>query len=282
MKLPGSKLSRRRFFGGVSVLAAGTFGYARFIEAERLQTSQATVPLSGGARQPLRLLHLSDLHASAVVSLDYISQAIERALALKPDLLCITGDFITTRHHEAERYARLLRRLSEAAPTFAVLGNHDGGEWISSHGGHPTIEWISTLLRRAGVGLLHNRSEQLRVRDWELNLVGVGDPWAGHFDPAAAFRAPSSSAPTILLSHNPDTKSALAKHPWELMLSGHTHGGQIKLPLLGTPFAPVQDHRFVAGLHRWNDRWLHVTRGVGSVFGVRINCPPEINLLTLT
>ena len=99
----------------------------------------------------------------------------------------------------------------------------------------------------------------------------------------AAFRAADSKVPAVLLSHNPDTKEGVASRHWELMLSGHTHGGQLRVPWLGaTPFAPVRDKRFVAGLHRWNDRWIHITKGIGNVYGMRINCPPEISFLTLT
>ena len=86
-------MSRRRFLGGVSIVAVGTFGYARFFEAERLQVSHHTVPLGGGARRPLKLLHLSDLHASGVVGLDYIESAMDRALAWRPEVICLTGDF---------------------------------------------------------------------------------------------------------------------------------------------------------------------------------------------
>src|SRR5829696_503474 len=101
MKTPAIKISRRRFLGGVSLAAAGTFGYAHFIEAERLQVSYATVPLSNGIREPLKLLHLSDLHASPVVSLDYIGRAVTRAVSWKPDVICVTGDFITQRFTRA-------------------------------------------------------------------------------------------------------------------------------------------------------------------------------------
>src|SRR6185503_13727334 len=143
MKTPALKISRRRFLGGVSLAAAGTFGYAHFIEAERLQTSHATVPLSNGTREPLKLLHLSDLHASRVVALDYIESAISRALAWKPDVICVTGDFITQRFTQTKDYTNLLRRISDAAPCFATLGNHDGGQWAGEHGGHSGITWIT-------------------------------------------------------------------------------------------------------------------------------------------
>ena len=285
MKTPRLKISRRRFFGGVSVAAIGTLGYARFIEAERLQTGRFTIPLTmptGYAHAPLKLLHLSDLHASPVVSLEYINEAISLALAWKPDLICVTGDFITSQIENGEAYGKILQRLPAAAPTYASLGNHDGGRWAGARHGHPDQQWITGLLQRSGLTLLQNTATPVCVRDWTLNLVGVGDLWSGSFNPAAAFHSPLAPQPTVLLSHNPDSKDVLLTHPWDLMLSGHTHGGQLRLPLIGTPFAPVQDKRFVEGLHRWNNRWLHITKGVGNVLGLRINCPPEISFLTLT
>ena len=280
MKKPG--ISRRRFLGGVSFAAAGTAGYAHWCEAEWLEQNHVAVPISGAARPPLRLLHISDLHASAVVSLGYIGQAIEVALKFQPDLICVTGDFITHFFDDAVGYARILRRLSDAAPCFAVLGNHDGGPWARGYGGYADVQWVSALLRESRVTLLRNGAQNLKVRDWQLNIVGLGDGWAGDLDPATAFRAVSPEQPTVVLSHNPDTKAELAPYRWNLMLSGHTHGGQLRVPLIGTPFAPVKDKRFVAGLHRWNDRWLHVTKGIGNIYGVRINCRPEVSFLTLT
>jgi len=283
MKTPGLKMSRRRFLGGVSFAAAGTLGYAKFIEAERLQASHLTVPVSKGTRAPLKLLHLSDLHASHVVSLQYIESAIFRALQWKPDLICLTGDFVTARFERAQEYVRVLRRLSSAAPCHAVLGNHDGGVWAGGYGGYADCGWISEVLRESQIDILHNTSTTVQAREWKINLVGVGDCWAEQLDSEAAFRGVDQSRPTVLLSHNPDTKDELIRHDWQLMLSGHTHGGQLRVPWLGaTPFAPVKDKRFVEGLHHWEDRWLHITKGIGTVYGLRINCPPEVSLLTLT
>jgi len=177
-----------------------------------------------------------------------------------------------------------LRRLSAAAPCFATLGNHDGGRWAREEGGgYHDVEWVTKLLRASGITLLHNTATSLRLSGREIQFVGVGDVWAESIESETAFRSASTALPTILLSHNPDSKDDVARHHWELMLSGHTHGGQLRVPWIGaTPFAPVRDKRFVAGLHRWNDRWIHTTKGVGSVYGVRINCPPEVSFLTLT
>lgn len=283
MKTPALKISRRRFLGGVSLAAAGTFGYARFIEARRLQTSYVTVPFSNGTTEPVKLLHLSDLHASGVVSLDYIESAISRALTWEPDVICLTGDFVTQRFTQAKEFTKLLRRLSDTAPCFATLGNHDGGQWSGEHGGYADISWITDVLTESRIRLLHNSTTRIRVRGRPLQFVGIGDTWAANLDVESAFRAVDSQIPTVLLSHNPDLKDAVASRDWKLMLSGHTHGGQLRVPWLGaTPFAPVRDKRFVAGLHPWNERWIHVTKGVGNVYGMRINCPPEVSFLTLT
>ena len=278
-------MSRRRFLGGVSLAAAGaagTFGYAYFLEAERLQKTFFTVPLSGGVRPALKLLHISDLHASPVVSLDYIRKAVATGLEWKPDLICVTGDFVTSKIQGRDDYLRVLDRLPAVAPTFACLGNHDGGRWSGDNGGYEGLDWIASLLEKSGIKLLHNESIRTRIAGRDLNLVGLGDIWARNLDVPRAFAA-RPEGETILLSHNPDTKEQARDFHWDLMLSGHTHGGQLRVPWLGaTPFAPVQDKRFVAGLHAWNNRWIHVTKGIGTVFGVRINCPPEVSFLTLT
>ena len=88
--------------------------------------------------------------------------------------------------------------------------------------------------------------------------------------------------PTLLLAHNPDTKDVAWPFAWDAMLSGHTHGGQVVLPWIGPPFVPVEDRRFIAGLHSWRDRWIYTTRGVGNILGVRVNCRPEVTLLEVT
>jgi uncharacterized protein len=282
MKTPGFQMSRRRFLGGVSFAAAGTLAYAHLFEAEWLQKSFVTVPLSGGARPPVKLLHLSDMHASPVVGINYIRRAIEVGLQWKPDLICVTGDFITRRFADASGYAEVLRLLSRRAPTFASLGNHDGGRWAGEDGGHENANWVAELLANSGIALLRNSSTTACVAGRDLNLVGLGDLWAADLDAQRGFKE-RREGETILLSHNPDTKEHVGLFNWHLMLSGHTHGGQLRVPWFGaTPFAPVRDKRFVSGLHRWDGRWIHITKGIGSVFGLRINCPPEVSFLTLT
>jgi uncharacterized protein len=281
-------LTRRRFLIGLA--SAGTAAataaiYTRFGEPHWLEISHFKVPLSAGngSVPAVRIVHLSDFHASPVVSLDFIEEAVTLALAQHPDVIALTGDFFTNRVRDIVRFATILRRLASVAPTFACLGNHDGGPWTQAAGGNSTIDEALTLLRDAGIPCLHNDARAITVRDRSFQFIGVGDLWSAMCDPATAFaRAPARGAATrILLNHNPDAKQLLRPFDWDIVLCGHTHGGQLRLPIIGTPFAPVRDRRFVQGLHRWENRWLYVTRGIGNLHGLRFNCRPEISVLEI-
>jgi uncharacterized protein len=211
----------------------------------------------------VRILQLSDFHASAGVPFSLIENSIGMGLEAKPDVIVLTGDFVTDAApiDEAE-YVRILRRLSNAAPVFATLGNHDGGAWGAKVGGLKDSSMVRGLLRAANIPLLHNRCEVVRVRDQSIRFAGVPDLWSERVSGELAFAGVPADDPAILLAHNPDTKDVLGDRPWDLMLSGHTHGGQVVLPIVGERFVPVRDKRFIAGLKRWNGRQVYVTRGV--------------------
>ena len=143
------------------------------------------------------------------------------------------------------------------------------------------------MLKAANVNLLENSSKRLSLPGQTLVLSGVGDYWSEACRPKGLLRplstqVRSSGETTILLCHNPDAKELLKNYQWDLMLSGHTHGGQMKIPFLGyAPFAPVMDRSMTEGLHDWEGRKIHITRGVGNLYGIRFNCRPEISLLEL-
>ncbi|MEK0447974.1 MAG: hypothetical protein RL088_242 [Verrucomicrobiota bacterium] len=280
MRLP--RITRRRFLSSTFAAGAGSAIWMRFFEPWWVRESHISVPLGLGE---LKLLHLSDLHAEPM-PLGFLREQIDRALAWNPDFICVTGDFITTKYERWDEYAAMLAKLSAAAPTFASLGNHDGGRWARFHG-YSDTSLVRSMLERANIALLHNAQERLEIRGRALRLVGLGDDWANEVEPVRAFgRGPSTvrdgPEPVIVLSHNPDTKEELAPFAWDLMLCGHTHGGQLSLPVLGEPFLPVRDKRFVRGLYRWESRWIHITAGLGSLHKARFNCRPEISYLTLT
>jgi predicted MPP superfamily phosphohydrolase len=273
-------MTRRKF---VYSFLGGTASYSCFLEPSWLRVARHEVTLTRiRPTEPIRILHLSDLHRSFFVPLSMIESAVNLGLAQKPDLICVTGDFITHREDVSSgAYARVLSRLPLIAPTFAVLGNHDGGLWAEMEGGYPDHRVVENLLAQSGIELLHNRAIQLQPRGSPLTLVGVGDLWSGELHATRAFADADSRKPVLLLAHNPDSKDALENHQWDLMLSGHTHGGQVILPFQGPAYAPVWDKRYVAGLKPWGSRQIHVTRGVGNLGGVRFGCRPEVSLLVV-
>jgi len=279
------RLSRRRFLACLGAGGLGLAGYTGLVEPFRLRVGRHECRTRAPAPdRPLKLLHLSDLHASWAVSLGFIEEAVELGLQLKPDLICITGDFITRQYAAFDSYARVLARLSAAAPAFACLGNHDGGRWARIHGGYESTLPVRQLLQQSRIELLHNRCATLRLNGREVKLTGVADAWSENLNLAAAFPPAETGgeATRSLLSDNPATKEFLKFHPWDLLLCGHTHGGQVVLPGLGAPWTPVRDKRFIAGMYSWDNRWLHITPGIGNVHGFRFNCPPEVSLITVT
>ena len=284
---PERLLTRRNFLlgaGGVVGAAAAGITYMRLAEPEWLELTRTQVSLPGRVRSPLRIAHLSDFHASPQVSYSFIAHAVETAIQTKPDLVLLTGDYFTDRLDQPDAFARILRRLSQAAPTFGCLGNHDGGPWTELSGGYRSTLQAEELLRGAGITCLENAAARMTLKDTPIEIIGVGDWWSNRCEPRVAFSRASASGQSLrlVLNHNPDAKEGLRDHAWDVMFCGHTHGGQCRLPLLGTPFAPVVDRRFVAGLHRWENRWIYITRGVGNLHGVRFNCRPEVSIVELS
>ena len=277
-------MTRRKLFRRF-LASAAIPSYAFAVEPKWLDQTFTTIRLRGcTAARPIRILQLSDLHASSVVPFSLIERAVDMGLETKPHIICVTGDFITNQKPvDGVEYRRILKKLSTHAPTYATLGNHDGGSWTIRIGGHADSTLVRQLLADSGVRLLHNQAETLRVNGQELRLAGVGDLWNEEIDADAALRPAGNAAkiPTILLAHNPDTKELVGGHAWDLMLCGHTHGGQVLLPGIGTRFVAVRDKEFISGLKQWNGRYIYISRGVGNLAGVRLNCRPEVTALEI-
>ena len=275
--------TRRRMMKSLAVLAAAVFVEMRFIEPNWIGVGRHKVPILPRGSAPIRILQMSDFHVSNQIPLDFIDHAVDIGLIERPDLVCLTGDFITTEWNEWDAYSRILERLSQAAPTFASTGNHDGGDWLVEHGGYSRPTKVIAMLEKANIQVLMNHRMDVVLPDKApFELVGLGDIWANDFQPMGLLEPAQDSLPRVLMSHNPDTKDRIEHSHWDLMLSGHTHGGQLTLPWGSTPFAPIRDKRFVRGLHRWRNHWLHITKGVGSMWNMRLNCFPEISIVELT
>lgn len=261
----------RRTLLKVGLAGIPAAAYAHWVEPEWLAVREYHLKWRG---PKLTFAHVSDLHASAVVRNGFIEEALETTVAQRPEFICMTGDWIThNTGYDAAWYARTLAAVTKRVPVFGTLGNHDGGAWSGSHGSDDNVRAVMRFTEDGGVTMLENRSVV-----WNgVRVVGLGDVWAERFDPDAGFRE-HQGLPTLLLSHNPDTKAHLEDRPFDLMLSGHTHGGQVVVPGIGLSPAPVRDRRFVYGLRPWQGRLIHISAGVGNALGVRFNCRPEITI----
>ncbi len=274
--------------GGCGFLGSGA--YLSF-EAQWLEVCEKSIQLKNlRPDSNLRILHLSDLHLSRVVSLEYLEKALRKAIELSPDACFITGDFITDQPSEEQlkEYQKLMSFFASKVRVYACMGNHDGGSWSKDRGGYADNRKIVSLLRSSNVGVLINERRNLHLKGQTIELVGLGDWWSKNCIPEKCLDkiAPAGNSkrkPIFLLNHNPDAKNALAHYAWDLMLCGHTHGGQFRVPFEDfAPFAPVQDRSMTSGLFNWKGRVIHVTRGVGNLYGIRLNCRPEISLLNVS
>lgn len=239
-----------------------------------VQEKQLAIPrlLESGDR--LRIVHLSDLHMSGRIERAYFERAVEEVNACEPDLVAITGD-IVEREPCVDWIPATLGQLRAKAPVYYVLGNHDL---------HVNVGRLHGAL--ADVGLVHLGGEyrELTVRGTPLVVAGNELPW---FEPAADLRdCPAHDATgqplRIVLAHSPDQFAWAQANEVDLVLAGHLHGGQVRLPILGAILSPsLFGVRYAAGVFMAGKTVMHVSRGTGSLTPVRYNCPPEIAVLTL-
>jgi len=221
----------------------------------------------------LRVLQLSDIHHSLFFPLDRVARVVELANRLKPDLVALTGDFITYSRRSIEPVAEMLGTLRSRLGVVAVLGNHDF---------RVGAEIVQKALRRHRIKVLRNRHIVLHDGCDSLTVAGVDDLGYGA-DMAAALRGVPHGSPSILLAHNPRLVRRAARHGVGLVLSGHTHGGQVNLPLLGTVYGRSPEQmRYKIGWDRLGDTQIYVSRGIGTiVLPWRLRCPAEIPYLEL-
>jgi hypothetical protein len=265
--------------------------YGKQIEPEWIEITYHTIPIENlpASFEGFLIVQLTDLHHSSIVTLDYLQACFREVVHLQPDLVVMTGDYITYQEKYAKPVAQALRDIILEAdiPAYAVLGNHD--HWNSDPEA-PVFplrnRWkgdgveVFRALTEAGIEVLMNESVSLKRNGERLWLVGCGDYLAGHFDLERALRFLSSSdEPRILLMHNPQPIDAIAHYGFDLVLSGHTHGGQIALP-----FVPAKiRNTYLAGLFNVGRSKLYVCRGLGVIGApIRFMAPPEIACFRLT
>jgi predicted MPP superfamily phosphohydrolase len=259
--------------------------YGRRIEPTWLELTSHVAPILSLPPEfhGFRLVHLTDLHAGSSVCFKHLEQSIELANAQSPDLVALTGDFIHKGKQYVERVARMVSRLAARHGVVAVLGNHDFAvrNALGVRSNRRLHHLVADALGGAGVTVLRNRALRIEQAGQVLNVVGVDDLWSGACDLEAAFEGVNESQPSVLLAHNPRTIERLNGQRCDLVLSGHTHGGQINWPGLGRFLLGRRGQRFAAGMYRYNRSLLYVNRGVGHGFRFRFGARPEVAVLEL-
>ncbi len=256
--------------GAVGAYPAAARAQRGEVVAERVTFE---VPGLDPAHDGLRVAQLSDLHVGPQTSDEVIRCAIEEANRFHPDLVALTGDYLSRKRDELEAMRELLGGL--AAPTVAVLGNHD--VWIDPKG-------ATAALRLHGYEVLENAWTAVRFRGVRLPIVGIGDHLTRRDDVLLAMRGLPASAPTpLVLAHGPRTARKLREMGRPVVcLSGHTHGGQISLPIVTRLFLASLREPYVRGRYDLGRVLLYVNRGIGtSGLRVRVSSPPEVTLATL-
>jgi uncharacterized protein len=244
-------------------------------KARRIEVNEFRVPIAGLGREldGLRIVHLTDIHHGLYFSAEALLAAVELANSLEPDVVALTGDYVSYSRNFAISAGELLGGLRARRGVFAVLGNHDF---------RVGADLVTRALRRHGIDVLRNRHTVIRVGASLLHLAGVDDLWYNPNLPRALGRIPRGH-PVVLLSHNPRIVAAAAHFSVDLVLSGHTHGGQVRLPFLERMRNENQARRrFHTGWDSWGFTRIYISRGIGTiVVPVRWACPPEIPVFTL-
>ena len=245
-----------------------------------------------------KIVQLSDLHFDGIrLSVRVLQQAIALSNDVEPDLVVITGDFVTDHPGPINRLAKHLQGLKSKYGVYGCLGNHD---LVPANAKQQIIEALNSIELK----ILWN--EVVYPLGSDLAIAGLPDFWSSEFNPAIALYSIPPDIPRIVLSHNPDSAKVLKKWRVDLQLSGHTHGGQIVIPNYGPvasllpkirQYVPkslrnhlpyVKDCAQVVRHWNWSQGWhqvernqLYINRGLGTYFPGRINCPPEVTVITL-
>lgn len=269
-----SFLFKRRLFRTLNPLLSP----ANLTTRESIEVVEVDLPIAGlpAALDGFTIAQISDLHLGPSVRTSFLERATQQTADLHPDLIAVTGDLVY-RFYEAdlESLRRVLAPLRAPCGVFVSMGNHD----IPNN---PTA--LAALIdSMPGLTLLVNRSARVTRGDAALYIAGVDTYRGGQPDLAAAVSDIPADATTVLLAHEPDTARDHLRDPRvRVQLSGHSHGGQVILPLIGAPMLPIQGRKYWRGLYAVGDGWVYTNSGLGTVgLNVRYNCPPEITLLRL-
>ena len=253
---------------GLAKVAKYAVDEANSLSVERVEITLPRLPkkLDG-----LKIVHLSDIHHSPFTGLEHIARAVLIATKLNPDIVALTGDYVSHETKYIAPVAKVLGELRAKYGVFACLGNHD--HWTDARG-------VTKHLESAGIRVLINEGFRLESAPAPFWLAGVDDHMVGKTDLPAAMKGSFPDEFKLLLAHNPIIFRRTVRAGVDLTLSGHTHGGQVKVRDPQKRILPKR--KLSSGLHRRHDSQIYITRGIGTVvLPVRFQCPPEVSLLIL-
>jgi predicted MPP superfamily phosphohydrolase len=267
--MPGRRTALKLLLGAGVGAVAGTGGYGYLYARHQLELTNATVPVTGlpPALAGFRIGLLTDVHRSRWVSEGDVARAVATLMQERPDLIVLGGDYVTWGDRQfVGPSAEALKPLSAPHGVFGILGNHDDDHAMPA------------ALGRNGVQILRDARTRLIIRNETVDLIGIRF-WTRRPSDIASL-AHDTAPTTVLLAHDPRRLAEAARLQIPLVLSGHTHGGQVVLPWVGAIAA--QKFPVIAGIGRRDQTTIFVSRGVGTIYvPVRINCPPEVAVLTL-
>jgi uncharacterized protein len=260
-----------------SVLLAAAGRFELDDEAQHPVVDKVLVPIKNlsPSLEGFTIAQLSDIHLRPMTQPGLVKNAVEMTNRLHPDLVALTGDYVWLDQDAAFELAPILAGLDARHGVYSVLGNHD--LWLN-------VEAVKSAFAESRLPILINQGLEVTVGAGSLYLAGLDDGWSGKADLKRSLENAPTGVPVVLLLHEPDLVNQTSLDPRvALQLSGHTHGGQVRMPGKPPFFKPHLGEEYTQGLFRVNDTWLYTNRGLGVIsVPVRYNCPPEITLLTLT
>jgi predicted MPP superfamily phosphohydrolase len=274
------KLTRRQFLSAVAaaplVAVSATSAYASLVEPYHYELSETDIFVRDlpDSFEGFRIVQVSDIHHSRIVSIEEVRRVVALAQQARPDLIALTGDYTTMYRRYIEPCAEALGTLRAPEGIWAVLGNHD----------HYTDAQLTTrALEKAHINVLNNANTIIRRGADALSLAGVDDWSWGKTEWERAFYGMDRKRPSVLLSHQPRVLDFAETQGVSLILSGHTHGGQVRLPFIGAPARFISSEmKYARGLFERGGTQLYVSRGTGVIgLPVRLGSPPEIAVLRL-
>jgi uncharacterized protein len=283
-----SSLTRRQFvrraalglagFAGAGLSLDGFVGEPHHPMTERVEVRLSRLP---EAFEGFRIAQITDIHFGPYMDQEQLGKAVRLAQEFNPDVVTLTGDFVShpmgkrdgpdgARHAEpcADVFARW-----KGVRIMAALGNHD--HWNDA-------KIVAGALAERGIRVLRNRAEAVEREGQRLWIAGIDDLLDGAPDLRQTLLGIPRDETTVLMAHEPDFADYATNFPVDLQLSGHSHGGQVRIPGIGPIILPRMAHKYHSGLHRVGRLQVYTSRGIGVINPpVRVNCPPEVSLITL-